>query len=226
MPIVTALDSDLQGKGTHCSHCLRHIQKGMAIPPGSDPLGSVYCSKDCQVKSKIQSQNLLFGLESPLPAEIAPPASNADRNKAQVAFVDYLKRVKKSFPLLVARFIARQVAVETSKMMPHPGLLTAELPEVDGGDYTLYDHSERLRYLEMNASEEEMKLLRQVLHTALPGLEQFVTDERHAMLLGKMAYNSYGVCFSGGRDDKVSRHAAVVCPGFLTILTAPSCGTP
>jgi len=36
----------------------------------------------------------------------------------------------------------------------------------------------------------------------LPGLEQFITDERHATLLGKMVYNSYGVCFNGGREDK------------------------
>jgi len=33
-------------------------------------------------------------------------------------------------------------------------------------------------------------------------LEQFVTEERHATLLGKMAYNAYGVYFDGGRDDK------------------------
>jgi len=45
-------------------------------------------------------------------------------------------------------------------------------------------------------------LLAKVLATAVPGLEQFVTDERHATLLGKMAYNAYGVCFGGGRDDK------------------------
>lgn len=152
------------------------------------------------------------------------PVSNTDREKAQVAFVEYLKRVKKSFPLLVAKFVARQVAAETAKMIPNAGLPTSELPKIDGGDYTLYDHSERLRYLEMVASEEEMGLLRQVLQTALPGLEQFVTDERHATLLGKMAYNAYGVCFGGGRDDKVC-HAATMCSVFLTNFLAPTNGT-
>ena len=53
------------------------------------------------------------------------------------------------------------------------------------------------------ASEEEVKLLAKVLATAVPGLDQFTSrDERHATLLGKMAYNAYGVCFGGGRDDK------------------------
>jgi len=180
----------------------------MAINPESDHFDSVYCSKDCQVKSKLQSQNLLFSLESPLPSEIGPPMppqAVEERNKAQAAFIAYIKHTARAAPLLVARFIARQVAVETAKMSPvSSGLLTSELPECDGGEYTLYDHIERLRYLEVPAPENEMKLLREVLQTALPGLEQFVTDERHATMLGKMGYNTFGVCFGGGRDDKVS----------------------
>jgi hypothetical protein len=58
--------------------------------------------------------------------------------------------------------------------------------------------------------EEEIKIISRVLSSALPGLEQFVTEERHATLLGKMAYNSYGVCFDGGRDDKVHLHFEIV----------------
>ena len=206
-PVVAVLDRDLQGKGTHCSHCLRHIQTGMAIRPESDRLDSVYCSKECQVKAKNQYQNLLFGLEPPLPLEMAPimpPKLLEERNTAQVAFVDYLKRTASAAPLLVAKFIARQVAIETAKVSPVPiSSPPADFPEADGGEYTLYDHIERLRYLELSASSEEMKLLRDVLQHALPGLEQFVTEERHATLLGKMSYNAFGVCFSGGREDKV-----------------------
>lgn len=70
-------------------------------------------------------------------------------------------------------------------------------------DYSLYDHLERLRYLEVEAPAQETKLLRSVFQTALPGLEAFITDERHATLKGKMAYNAFGVVYNGGRDDKV-----------------------
>lgn len=70
-------------------------------------------------------------------------------------------------------------------------------------DYTLYDHLERLRYLEIEVPEQETNLLRSVFETAIPGLESFITDERHATLKGKMAYNAYGVVYNGGRDDKV-----------------------
>lgn len=132
--------------------------------------------------------------------------AQADREAAQAAFVQYINDKAKAVPLLVARFIARQVANETAKMIPGGAAVQAAMsdaPEADGGDYTMYDHIERLRYLECDYTEEEVKLLSNVLSTAVPGLEQFVTGDRHATLLGKMAYNSYGICIGGGRDDKV-----------------------
>jgi import receptor subunit TOM20 len=207
--IVTALDTDLQGKGTHCSHCLRAIEKHMAIRPDSDRFDSVYCSKDCQIKAKTYSQGFLFTLDSALPEHMAtamPSASAEARDSAQAAFAEYLKQTGKAAPELVARFIARQVSVETAKMIP-PHLLPTPLANADpvltdGGDYTLYDHLERLRYLEVTGPAEETKLLKDVLQLALPGLEQFVTDERHALYLGGMSYNAFGVCYGGGRNDK------------------------
>ena len=80
-----------------------------------------------------------------------------------------------------------------------------DFTDADGEEYLLADHIERLRYLELVPDATGIKHLAQVLECALPGLEQFVTEERHATLLGKMAYNAYGVYFNGGRDDKVSQ---------------------
>lgn len=209
-PLVATLDADLEGKGTHCSHCLRTIQSDIAIRPESDRLASAYCSKDCQLKAHTQSQGLLFTADPPVPDALlgagAAPANTAARADAQAAWATHLAGVGRSAPLLVARLIARQVANETLKMLPSastPKLPGGDAPEADGGDYTLYDHLERIRFLEVNPPKAEMELLRNVLQTALPGLEEFVTDERHATLLGKMMYNAYGVCFGGGRDDKV-----------------------
>lgn len=182
----------------------------MAIRPDFDRLNSVYCSKDCQVKSKVQSQNLLFSLEPVLPAELdhgMAELTKDGRNKAQAAYVSYIKSQYKAAPLLVARFLARQVAIETVKLMPNrTGPLANELTEgsMPDGDYSLYDHLERLRFIDGKATEEETKILANVLAAALPGLEKSLTDERHATYLGKMAYNAIGVCYSGGRDDKVS----------------------
>ncbi|THH31317.1 hypothetical protein EUX98_g2883 [Antrodiella citrinella] len=204
-PLVAVLDPDLQGKGTHCSYCLRHIQKGMAIKPEVDRLDSVYCSKDCQLKAKVQSQSLLFSLDPYLPPEmdsgIVGEQNNEKREQAQQKFAEFIKN--KSTPLLVARFVGRQVATETSKLVPGQSVL-ADFPQVadKGSDYGIYDHIERLRFWEPSIEDSEVDLLRDVLASALPGLETSVTTEQYVLWKSKMTYNAFGVCYGGGRDDK------------------------
>ncbi|KAI0068687.1 hypothetical protein BV25DRAFT_25399 [Artomyces pyxidatus] len=205
-PLVSALDSDLEGKGSHCSYCLRQITKGMAIRPDTDRLNSVYCSKDCQVKSNAQSQNLLFGIEHPIPPALRQDTASADvldaRREAQTAFLEIVRQPGQVAAMLVARLIARQISVEIAKMLP--GSPTAATSVADGIDseYPIYDHIERLRYLELPVSDGKVAPLRSIFETALPGLEQFITDERYQILTGKMAYNAFGVAFAGGRDDR------------------------
>ena len=98
-------------------------------------------------------------------------------------------------------------------------------PEMRGDDTPAndensdYDHMERLRYVETEATQEEKTLLSDVLASALPGLDRLLGEDRHDILKGKMRYNSIGVSFSGGRDDKVRR--TTVCVSlhrFLNLL--------
>lgn len=169
------------------------------------------------ISSKKQSHSLLFTLDPALPPEIPsappPPVALEARREAQTKFAEYIKSSGKSVPLLVARFIARQVQGETQKLVQatSPGAVHGA-PENDYTDadagverYVLADHLERLRYLEMVPNATETELLVKVLQTALPGLEEFITAEKYATFSGKMAYNAFGVCFGGGRDDKVRR---------------------
>ncbi|KAF8345574.1 hypothetical protein F5887DRAFT_1074303 [Amanita rubescens] len=201
-PIVTALDADLEAVGRYCSQCLRSLDASSIVRPGSsNPLGSSYCSHTCLATAKNQYYTLLFTLDAPLPPEIPagpiPASALETRKNAQASFVEHIKNSDRASPLLVAKFIARQVAIETNKMVQKH-----QISHADGGEYLLADHIERLRYLELVPDANGMKHLAQVLESGLPGLEQFVTEERHATLLGKMAYNAYGVYFDGGRDDK------------------------
>ncbi|KAF9821281.1 hypothetical protein IEO21_00889 [Rhodonia placenta] len=208
LPLVAALDADLEGKGTHCSQCLRQIEGDNAVRPESDRLNSVYCSPECQTKAKVQWQNLLFGLDSVLPEDLDNGMSRLtrqQRDEAQTKFTAWLKEQDKSLPLLTARFVARQVALETAKVLPHQsGALADELAEatIAGDEYSLYDHMERLRFVDGNVSEEETKMLCDVLGAALPGLDKSLTDERHATYNGKLAYNAIGVVLGEGRDDR------------------------
>jgi len=113
--------------------------------------------------------------------------------------VEYLKSDRKSLPLLVARFAARQVDAEISKMIP-PEMRAGDEPASD--ENSDYDHMERLRYVDTEVTQEEKTLLSNVLASALPGLERLLGDDRHNVLKGKIRYNSIGVSFNGGRDDK------------------------
>ena len=216
LPVVAVLDPDLEGQGTYCSHCLRSIEQDKAIRPESDRFDSAYCSEDCRERAKIQTQNLLFGLDAVLPPELDQGQSELTkpaRDEVQKKFADYIKEQGRSVLMLSSRFVARQVAIETAKMAPNKtGVLARELEEaqIGGTEYSLYDHMERLRFTEGKVSEEETKLLCAVLGAALPGLEQSVTDERFATYQGKMAYNAIGICYNDGRDDKVRE-----CQGFM-----------
>lgn len=168
------------------------------------------------LSSNKQSQSLLFSLDSPLPAEIpsAPPSAEAQeaRRKAQVKFAEFIKKEGRLSPLLVARFVSRQIAGETQKLVQatNPLAASAAVEKNDFTDsdnlmdkYVLADHLERLRYLEVIPEPEEPRILSGVLSNALPGLEEFITFEKYATMAGKMAYNAFGVCFGGGRDDRV-----------------------
>lgn len=177
-----------------------------------------YCSKVCMLASKKQYQSVLFTLDPALPTEIPTdpitPAALEARREAQTKFAEHVKESGKSIPLLVARFIGRQIANETQKIAQASSLSSAATgatnPDGDYADaegiaekYVLADHLERLRYLEFHPNPTEAELFAKVLETALPGLESFVTAERFATISGKMAYNAFGVCYNGGRDDKV-----------------------
>ena len=169
------------------------------------------------VLAKNQSHTLLFTLDSPLPIELAAssaPLIVEPRREAQAKFASYIKKTGRTTPLLVARFIARQVAIETQKLSTASsmGSRKAQSTVVDKDftdsegtpdGYSLSDHIERLRYLEVEKDDEEAKLLSDVLRYAVPGLEGFITGDRHTMISGKMDYNAFGVCYAGGRDDKV-----------------------
>lgn len=188
---------------------MRSIKENTGVRPDSDRFDSAYCSKDCLVKATTYSQGILFTLESPLPEHLIPEAANLskdERDRAQAAFAEYIRKSGKSTPELMARVIARQVSIETAQLITSMGqspLANANVTLTDGGDYTFNDHLERLRYLDVAAFEEGSKLFKAVLELAIPGLEHLATEERLSVYLGTMAYNAFGVCFECGRDNKV-----------------------
>jgi mitochondrial import receptor subunit TOM20 len=151
---------------------------------------------------------LLFGPDYAIPTELNPeqdPEAAKKREDAQIAFARFVQESGRIQVTLVARFIARQVINETAKLLPtgHPSSASTQTDEWTEHGYTIFDHMERVRFLELTGKEGEAEHLRTILKANLQGLEDFVTDERYTVLIGKMAYNAYGISFSDGRDDKV-----------------------
>jgi import receptor subunit TOM20 len=129
------------------------------LNPDGDRLSSSFCSKECEAQLKAESQSLLFGPEYAIPIELNPnqdPESTKKREDAQIAFARFVRESGRIQLMLVARFIARQVINETVKLLPpnHPSIPTPTPPqaadELTANGYTLFDHMERVRYLELN----------------------------------------------------------------------------
>jgi mitochondrial import receptor subunit TOM20 len=214
-PVVTALDLDLQEAGSHCTHCLKTIDPAEAIKQSQDPLSATYCSNICQKASSFNSHNLLFSLEPFLPIAIIPqvvtPQALEERRKAQALFWEHVKKEERPSVLLVARYVARQLVSETAKHAPvldSGKKMTSENDFVgcDSEQFGLEDHFERLRYVDTKPPKDTHRLFTDLLSVPLPDVEHFVTDERLALLLSKISYNTFGVCFNRGRDNKVFIH--------------------
>jgi mitochondrial import receptor subunit TOM20 len=193
----------------------------MCIRPPNDPLGSMFCSKACQLSCTSQSHNLLFGNAALLPSDATTktpiPDDVAKRRDVQIYFAEYIKDSGKLSPLFVARCVARMISNEIVKIAPGSPVSPpppSDLPEADtassaassGAEYTFYDHMDRLRFLEvppMPAEDTEIELLRNVLNSTIAGLDDFIQDERSRVLKGKILYNSISVSFGGGHLDEV-----------------------
>jgi len=205
--MLTCLDYDLQLAGTYCTHCLREIQPSLGSLPLLSSAGakSAFCSKPCQVASKSQWFSLLFTVDPPLPAvlelsQLAPtPAALEARRAAQAQLLAYLDKDKRVGPLLMAKFIARQL---TAANGPAPGKAAGDYTQADSGEYQIDDHVQRWSSKSIEPPPEEYPLVVALLRATLPGLDAFISEESHKSLLGKIAFNAFGVCFGGGRDNR------------------------
>jgi len=206
-PILSVLDTDIQLQGTHCTQCLRPVLKGVAIGIESDPLKAVYCSKKCQMQSRTQYHNALFGDEAvvsdDVDAELKTTVQQESRKQAQAEFLQQWKSTNSLSSMLIARLVVLQIIAELAKQLKSAEGLKKDLPEAAINlDRSVYDHFERLRFLDTTVPDGEYEAFKKLLSQTFPEFADSYSDERHALFKGKMAYNAIGVCFGGGRDDR------------------------
>ncbi|KAJ3373118.1 hypothetical protein GGF31_001105 [Allomyces arbusculus] len=170
-PIVGTLNPAFLQSGDYCAHCFKPTACDGKVE--STRTGATYCSKACEDVAWETYESLLF-------ADYTRPDGSTTTTLVAECATDGV-----IVPLHMARFLAYMVHEDTKK---------AENPDADG--FGVWDHIERLRYLELTPTAIDAKyitMLQTLLGEKVPGLEDFLTLERYLLLKGKFLYNQMAV---------------------------------
>ncbi|KAG0057233.1 hypothetical protein BGZ83_000646 [Gryganskiella cystojenkinii] len=167
-PIISSLEPSLEGS-EFCHYCLKQIVETKV--PCANCTKVVYCSLGCESSASTEFHAVLCTKD------------DEDASTPERKLYDYTKETNNKYPEMIAKFLVRMVHEET----------------VSSEEYNLFDHIERLRFLEVRpsaAEEKEIELLKVALGSKIPGIEEFINEERYLTLKGKLLYNAYGVSTS------------------------------
>ncbi|KAI9172968.1 mitochondrial import receptor subunit tom20 [Blastocladiella emersonii ATCC 22665] len=202
-PLVAALAPHHLLSGAHCSHCLKATATA-AESVLSTKTGLTYCSETCEAEAWEKYESLLF-------ADAAVSGTSTTRELIERCAADNALT-----PLLMARFLAQMV---------HEDMVKSQDP-TGGETFGAWDHIERLKYLEITTptadDAKHMEVLRRVLGTKVPGLDEFLTEERYLLLKGKFMYNEYAVNIasaSASASSAAADAAAAAAAGPVAIAT-------
>ncbi|CAO3564612.1 unnamed protein product [Mortierella alpina] len=171
-PVISALEPSLEGKD-FCHYCLKQIVPEEAKVPCPKCTRVVFCSGECQQTAAEEFHDILC-------------AKNVENDTATAVqdLQDYTKETRKLVPEMLAKFLVKMVYEESLNR---------------GEEYNSFDHMERLRYLDVPASaeeEKEIELLKLALGSNIPGIDEFITEERYLLMKGRLLYNSYAISSS------------------------------
>ncbi|KAF9113197.1 hypothetical protein BGX27_002038 [Mortierella sp. AM989] len=167
-PVISSLDPSLEGKD-FCHYCLKEITSEGSKVPCSKCTKVVFCSEGCKTSASQEFHDILCTKNS-------DDASSPERSLHEDT-----KKTRNLIPEMLAKFLVKMVHEESLN---------------SGAEYNSFDHMERLRYLEIPPSaeiEKEMELLKVALGSNIPGIDEFITQERYLLMKGRLLYNVYGV---------------------------------
>ncbi|ORZ19925.1 hypothetical protein BCR42DRAFT_226303 [Absidia repens] len=192
-PLVSALFPSLEG--VYCHHCLKLVDE-------NDKTGCedcdfvVFCSKDCQEQSTgyhkyICSKNKATTKKDDTTTSGEPEDQDAAADTTDskvVAFKDYAREHQRMYPLMIAEFLSAMVSEEKER---------TKNGEADNNKtFTSWDHVDRFRYLDIQATETtntEIELIKAFLDPKVQGVSDFLSDQIYLMLKGKLLYNAYAI---------------------------------
>ncbi|KAF9937490.1 hypothetical protein BGZ67_001223 [Mortierella alpina] len=178
-PVISALEPSLEGKD-FCHYCLKQIVPEESKVPCSKCTRVVFCSGECQQTAAEEFHDILC-------------AKDIDEGAATAVqeLQDYTKATRKLVPEMLAKFLVKMVYEESLNR---------------GEEYNSFDHMERLRYLDVPATadeEKEIELLKVALGSNIPGIDEFITEERYLVMKGRLLYNIYAISSSLDADRDI-----------------------
>ncbi|KAI1319065.1 hypothetical protein EDD11_004954 [Mortierella claussenii] len=200
-PVISSLEPSLEGKDL-CHYCLKEIVGAESKVPCSNCTQVIYCSQSCKVSASQEFHDILCTKDSD------------DVSSPERSLHEYTKATRNLVPEMLAKFLVKMVHEESLN---------------SGAEYNSFDHMERLRYLEIPPSaeeEKEMELLKVALGSNIPGIDEFITEERYMLMKGRLLYNLYGVSTSLDANRKVEalperqrsvRDAPITGAGFYKV---------
>lgn len=135
-----------------------------------------FCSQNCEQAGSQQYHQFLCTNNK---------LSNTTENSAS-KFAGFTKESKLKYPQMIAQFLSGMVAEEVEKNK----LGKSASP------YSAWDHIERFKSATIKPTEElanEITMIKELLASKVPGIEEFLTDEIYLLLKGKLYENCFDV---------------------------------
>lgn len=132
-----------------------------------------FCSEACESAATKQYHQFLCTNNKLEP--------NAEQSKA-LDFVNYAKKQNLKYPYMIAKLFCVMVAEEVDKK--------------NKPKYNSWDHIERMKGADLQPIDKyanESQMIKQLLSSKVPGIEEFLTDEIYLTLLSKLNANAYEV---------------------------------
>ncbi|KAG0768786.1 hypothetical protein G6F57_004559 [Rhizopus arrhizus] len=167
-PLISALSPQLEGK--YCNFCMNKL-KDVVECKNCDQVA--FCSEACESAATKQYHQFLCTNNKLEP--------NAEQSKA-LDFVNYAKKQNLKYPYMIAKLFCVMVAEEVDKK--------------NKPKYNSWDHIERMKGADLQPIDKyanESQMIKQLLSSKVPGIEEFLTDEIYLTLLSKLNANAYEV---------------------------------
>jgi import receptor subunit TOM20 len=179
-PIVATLEPNLLLSGEYCSYCMKCLDGTASI--FSKKTSNGYCSSSCEAEAWETFESLLYS-----------DYASSGGSSTQKLMKEASAAMSISF-VQIAQFLAFMVYEDMKK---------STMPNPEG--FGVWDHLERLRYLEIQPTEDDkahMAMLRDLLSSKVPGLEEFLNEERYLLLKGKFLYNQFAITGNPGANNR------------------------